>query len=68
MLNLKMQTKSIRRFKQNWKVRNLKKFNNILKRLLLKLLLNATIEQESINKYIIALLEILKKIIKDFIL
>jgi hypothetical protein len=68
MLNLKTQTKSIRRFKQNWKVRNLKKFNNILKRLLLKLLLNATIEQESINKYIIALLEILKKIIKDFIL
>jgi len=68
MLNLKTQTKSIRRFKQNWKVINLKKFNNILKRLLLKLLLNATIEQESINKYIIALLEILKKIIKDFIL
>ncbi len=64
MLNLKMQTKCIRYFRRNWKVINIKKFNNILKRLVL---LNATIEQESINEYTIALLRILKIIIKDFI-
>jgi len=67
ILNLRMPTKFIRCFKQNEKVINTKKFNNILKRLLFKLLLDATIKQESINEYTIALLRIWKKIIEDFI-
>ncbi len=67
MLNLRTQIEFIYCFRQNWKIINIEKFDNILKRLLLELLSNATIEQESINKYTIALLRILKKIIEDFI-
>ena len=68
ILNFKTQTKFIHYFRRNKKFINIKKFNNILKRLLLKLLLDVTIKQKSINKYTIALLEILKKIIENFIL
>ncbi len=67
VLNLRTQTKLIRCFKQNWKVINTKKFNNIIKRLLFELLLDATIERKNINEYTIALLKILKKIIENFI-
>ncbi len=68
MLNLKAQKKSIYCFKQNKKAININKFDNILRKLLLKLLLNNTMKQKNINKYTTILIKVLKKTIKDSIL
>ena len=63
-----MQEKSQRCFRQNQKIINLKKFDNILRDLLLKSILNNLIKKEDINKYTTKLLDILEKIIENFIL
>ena len=68
ILDFKLQKKFIYCFKHNWKVINIKKFNNILRELLSKSLLNNTIKLNNINKYIFKLIKILEKIVKDLIL
>ena len=62
-----MQKKSKYCFKQNWKAINLKKFDDILRDLLLKSILNNLIKRDDINKYTTKLLDALKKTIEDFI-
>jgi hypothetical protein len=47
---------------------NFKKFDNILRDLLLKLILNYLIKKDNINKYTTKLFDTLKKIIKNFVL
>jgi len=68
MLYFKIQKKSLYCFRQNWKAISLKRFDNILKKLLLELLLYNLIKKQHINKYTIKLLNILKKTIKKFTL
>ncbi len=68
IINFRVCKKSARKSRCNWKTMNKKKFINILKKQMLKLLLNHEMKHWCINEYIKQLLNALKKIIEIFIL
>jgi len=65
MLNLKTQDELLRHSRRNWKAMDLKKFDNILKNMLPKPLLNNLVERGDINEYTTRLLDVLEKAIDD---
>ncbi len=66
IINLRVCKESARKSRCNWKTINEEKFINILRKQMLKLLLNHEIRRSCINEYTKQLLNALKKIIKIF--
>ncbi len=68
IIDFKVCKESARKSRCNWKTMNEEKFINILRKQMLKSLLNHEIKHWCINEYIKQLLNALKKIIKIFTL
>ena len=66
IFDLKMQKKSKRRLKRNWKVLNEKKFKNVIWKQLSKSLLNTSTNRQRIDNYTTTFLQTFKKTTKQF--